>query len=75
MEGIAVRRQIATVFHFVHDDIAIQSQLQRGTNTYVGKRCFLVVDFIVIGAQVRIDVNFFRDLFFSFWNSSIGMLL
>ena len=62
--GVAVSRQVALILHFIHDNVAIQSQLQCGTNTYVGERCFLVVNFVIVGAQIRIDVNFFRDLFF-----------
>lgn len=51
------------VFHFIDDNVTIQRQLQGGTNTNIVERCFLVVDFVIIGAQIRVNVDFVRDLF------------
>ena len=51
---------------FIDDDIAIQPELQRGTHARIGERRFLVIDFVVIGAQIGIDMDFFRDLFLKF---------
>ena len=63
---IAVGWQVALILHLIDNNVAIQRHLQRSTHANVGKRRFLVIDFVIISAQIRIDVNFFRDLFFQF---------
>ena len=61
---VAVGRQIALSFHLISNNIAIQTQLQRGTHAHVGERGLLVVDFVIIGTQIGVNVQLVGDLFF-----------
>ncbi len=75
MVEVTIGGHVALRFHFINNDIAVHTQFQCGTHTHVIKWRFLVVNFVIVSAQVWLNVNFVRISFFSFWNNSIGMLL